>query len=87
MNIANIGFFQIVILWITCIGMTLIGAMVKGGSKLVASYILLSLLLGPIALVMLIFDHRKACPFCHSVLKPNLKVCPHCEHRLVYAQL
>jgi hypothetical protein len=68
-------------------GIALIGAMVKGGGKLVTSYFLLSFLLGPIAIVWLIFDGRKACPFCHNILKPSLKVCPHCDHRLVYPHL
>ena len=68
-------------------GIALIGAMVKGGDKLVTSYFLLSFFVRVTAIVLLIFDRRKACPFCHNVLKPSLKVCPHCDHRLVYPYL
>ncbi len=87
MDIANSTLLQIFAVWVLGAVMALIGAMVKGGGKLVTSYFLLSVLLGPIAIALLIFDGRKACPFCHNVLKANLKVCPHCDHRLVYAHL
>ena len=87
MDIANITLLQIIVVWVVGAGIALIGPMVKGGGKLVTSYFLLSFLLGPIAIVWLIFDGRKACPFCHNILKPSLKVCLHCDHRLVYPHL
>ena len=87
MDIAKSTLLQIIVVWVAGAGIALIGAVVKGGGKLVTSYFPLSFLLGPIAIVWLIFDRRKACPFCHNVLKPSLKVCPHRDHRLVYPHL
>ena len=71
MEIANISILQLALIWIAGSVIALVGAMVKGGGKLVISYLLVSILLGPIALVMLLFDDRESCPFC--------------DHRLVYA--
>jgi hypothetical protein len=85
MEIANISILQLALIWIAGSVIALVGAMVKGGGKLVISYLLVSILLGPIALVMLLFDDRKCCPFCNKVLKPSFKTCPFCDHRLVYA--
>ena len=82
----EITLLQIALVWCAGAGMALVGAMVKGGGKLVVSYLLFSVLLGPLAVLMLIFDGRKACPFCSQVLRSNIKVCIHCGHRQVYAE-
>ena len=82
----NITFYQLALLWLSCVAIVLIGAMIKGGGRLLISYLPIGLLLGPVALIRLIFERRKACPFCHQVLKPNFKTCPHCDHRLVYTE-
>ena len=42
MDIANSTLLQIIVVWVAGAGIALIGAMVKGGDKLVTSYFLLS---------------------------------------------
>ena len=86
MEWTNITLTQWIVMWVSCMGIALIGATIKGGGKMAVTYLPTSLLLGPVALVLLMLDRRKTCPFCHHIIKPSHKVCPHCEHRLVYTE-
>jgi len=86
MKVFDITIYQLAILWFSGSIIVLLGALLRGGGRLVLSYLHLSILLGPLALVILLFERRKTCPFCQQVMSNSEKVCPNCDHRLVYAE-
>ena len=86
MEWTGFSYFQLIIMWVASMAVVLVGAGIKGGARLLLAYLPMCVLLGPVALVLLLFDGRKACPFCQQVLRSSVKVCPHWDHRQVYAQ-
>ena len=86
MEWTDFTYYRLIIIWVASMAVVLVGAGIKGGARLLLAYLPMCVLLGPVASVLLLFDGRKACPFCQQVLRSSVKVCPHCDHRQVYAQ-
>ena len=60
-------YYRLIIIWVASMAVVLVGAGIKGGARLLLAYLPMCVLLGPVALVLLLFDGRKACQFCLQV--------------------
>ena len=78
------SWMQIAAIWGMGALVTGVGGIFKVGVRAALTYWIAGILLGPIAMVMLLFDGRKKCPFCHRGVQRTARVCGECGHRLIY---
>lgn len=69
---------ELFLFWIAC---AIAGAAVGGRVNSAGTGFILGLILGPLGLIIAftLKGDRRKCPFCAELVKPEAKVCPHCQ--------